>query len=124
VDVLFGTQLGGGTDINRALAYCQRLITRPAQTILILVSDLFEGGDTGEMLRRVADLTTAGTQVIALLALSDDGAPTYDHEVAAALAGLGVPAFACTPDSFGDLMAAAIDRRDIAEWAHRQQASA
>jgi Mg-chelatase subunit ChlD len=124
VDLLFGTQLGGGTDINRALAYCQRLITRPAQTILILVSDLFEGGDAGEMLRRVADLTTAGTQVIALLALSDDGAPTYDHEVAAALAALGVAAFACTPDSFGDLMAAAIDRRDIAEWAHRQQASA
>jgi Mg-chelatase subunit ChlD len=124
VDVLFGTQLGGGTDINRALAYCQRLITRPAQTILILVSDLFEGGDTAEMLRRVADMTAAGTQVIALLALSDDGAPRYDHEVAAALAELGVPAFACTPDSFGDLMAAAIDRRDIAEWAHRQQASA
>ena len=110
VDVLFGTQLGGGTDINRALAYCQRLITRPASTILILVSDLFEGGNTGEMLRRVADVTAAGTRVIALLALSDDGAPSYDHQVAAALAELGVPAFACTPDSFGDLMAAAIER--------------
>ena len=59
--------------------------------------------------------------MIALLALSDDGAPGYDHEVAAALAELGVPAFACTPDSFGDLMAAAIERRDLAEWAHRQQ---
>ncbi len=121
VDVLFGIQLGGGTDINRALAYCQQLITRPASTILILVSDLFEGGDQEAMLRRVADLTAAGTQVIALLALSDDGAPGYDHEVAAALAELGVPAFACTPDSFGDLMAAAIERRDLAEWAHRQQ---
>jgi Mg-chelatase subunit ChlD len=123
VDVLFGTQLGGGTDINRALAYCQRLITRPGRTILILVSDLFEGGNQDEMLRRVADLTAGGTQVIALLALSDDGAPSYDHQVAAALARLGVPAFACTPDSFGDLMAAAIERRDIAEWAHRRQAS-
>ena len=123
VDVLFGTQLGGGTDINRALAYCQRLITRPASTILVLVSDLFEGGNTAEMLRRVADLTAAGTQVIALLALSDDGAPSYDHEVAAALAELGIPAFACTPDSFGDLMAAAIERRDITEWAQRQQAA-
>jgi len=122
VDVLFGTQLGGGTDINRALAYCRRLITRPASTILILVSDLFEGGNRDQMLRRVADMTGAGTQVIALLALSDDGAPGYDHEMAAALAAMGVPAFACTPDSFGDLMAAAIDRRDIAEWAHRQQA--
>ena len=124
VDVLFGTQLGGGTDINRALAYCQRLITRPASTIVILVSDLFEGGNAGEMLRRVADMTAGGTQVIALLALSDDGAPSYDHEMAAALAELGVPAFACTPDSFGDLMAAAIERRDIAEWAQRHPASA
>jgi Mg-chelatase subunit ChlD len=123
VDVLFGIQLGGGTDINRALAYCQRLITRPASTILILVSDLFEGGDQHAMLRRIADLTAAGTQVIALLALSDDGAPGYDHEMAAALAELGVPAFACTPDSFGDMMAAAIERRDLAEWAHRQASS-
>jgi Mg-chelatase subunit ChlD len=124
VDVLFGTQLGGGTDINRALAYCQRLITRPASTIVILVSDLFEGGDRDQMMRRVADMTAAGTQVIALLALSDDGVPSYDHDNAAALAELGVPAFACTPDSFGDLMAAAIERRDIAEWAHRHPASA
>ncbi|HEY6294625.1 MAG TPA: VWA domain-containing protein, partial [Streptosporangiaceae bacterium] len=119
VDVLFGMQLGGGTDINRALAYCQRLITRPARTIVILVSDLFEGGNEEEMLRRVADMTASGTQVIALLALSDDGAPGYDRDNAAALAELGVPAFACTPDAFGELMAAAIDRRDLTEWAHR-----
>jgi Mg-chelatase subunit ChlD len=119
VDVLFGTQIGGGTDINRAVAYCQQLITRPASTIFVLVSDLYEGGDRDEMLHRIGDMTAAGTQVIALLALSDDGAPSYDHDNAAALAGLGVPAFACTPDSFPDLMAAAIERRDIAEWAHR-----
>jgi Mg-chelatase subunit ChlD len=120
VDVLFGTQLGGGTDINRAVAYCQQLITRPASTIFILVSDLFEGGDRGQMLRRIADMTASGTQVLALLALSDDGAPSYDHENAAALAELGVTAFACTPDSFPDLMAAAIERRDITEWARHQ----
>jgi Mg-chelatase subunit ChlD len=124
VDVLFGTQLGGGTDINQAVAYCQQLITRPARTIFVLISDLFEGGNRDDMLRRIADLTAAGTQVIALLALCDDGAPGYDHENAAALAGLGVTAFACTPDAFPDLMAAAIERRDIAEWAHRQQPAA
>ena len=117
VDVLFGTQLGGGTDINQAVAYCQRLITRPASTIFILVSDLYEGGDRDAMLRRIADMTAAGTQVIALLALSDDGAPGYDRENAAALAGLGITAFACTPDAFPDLMAAAIERRDITQWA-------
>ncbi len=121
VDVLFGTQLGGGTDINQAVAYCQQLITRPASTIFILISDLFEGGDREEMLRRIADMTAAGTQVTVLLALSDDGAPGYDHDNAAELAGLGVTAFACTPDAFGDLMAAAIERRDIAAWAHRHQ---
>jgi Mg-chelatase subunit ChlD len=121
VDVLFGTQIGGGTDINRAVGYCQQLITRPASTIFVLVSDLYEGGDRDEMLHRIGDMVAAGTQVIALLALSDDGAPGFDHDNAAALAELGVPAFACTPDSFPDLMAAAIERRDIAEWAHRHR---
>ncbi|MBI3878013.1 MAG: VWA domain-containing protein, partial [Verrucomicrobia bacterium] len=41
VELLFGTQLGGGTDINRALAYCQGLVRQPHDTILILLSDLF-----------------------------------------------------------------------------------
>jgi Mg-chelatase subunit ChlD len=123
VDVLFGTQIGGGTDINRAVAYCQQLITHPASTIFVLVSDLYEGGNRDEMLHRVEDMTAAGTQVIALLALSDDGAPEYDHDNAAALAGLGVPAFACTPDLFPDLMAAAIERRDIAQWAYHHPPS-
>ncbi|MQY09589.1 VWA domain-containing protein [Actinomadura macrotermitis] len=119
VELLFGTQLGGGTDINRALAYCQGLVTRPADTIMVLVSDLYEGGVRDEMLRRVAQLTDAGVQVIVLLALSDEGAPAYDHDNAAALAALGVPAFACTPDAFPELMAAAVERRDLKEWAER-----
>jgi Mg-chelatase subunit ChlD len=123
VDVLFGTQIGGGTDINRAVAYCQQLITRPASTIFVLISDLYEGGNRDEMLHRIADMTAAGTQVIALLALSDDGTPEYDHDNAAALTALGVPAFACTPDLFPDLMAAAIERRDIAQWAYRHSPS-
>lgn len=119
VELLFGTQLGGGTDINRAIAYGQGLITRPANSIFILISDLYEGGVREEMLRRVAAMTQAGVQVIVLLALSDEGAPFYDHENAAALAAMGVPAFACTPDAFPDLMAAAIERRDITQWAER-----
>ena len=113
VEVLFGTQLGGGTDINRAIGYCQGLITRPQDTIMILISDLYEGGVRAEMLRRVAEMTAAGVQVIVLLALSDEGAPAYDRSNAAALAGMGVPAFACTPDAFPGLMAAAIQRRPL-----------
>ncbi|MFI6595546.1 VWA domain-containing protein [Nonomuraea sp. NPDC050536] len=116
VEVLFGTQLGGGTDINRALAYAHGLVTRPTETILVLVSDLFEGGLREQMLRRVAAMTEQGIQVIVLLALSDEGAPAYDHDNAAALAALGVPVFACTPDAFPDLMAAALERRNLTHW--------
>lgn len=72
VDVLFGTQLGGGTDINQALAYCQGLIRQPQETILVLISDLFEGGDAKEMLKHVATLVASGVQVIGLLALNDE----------------------------------------------------
>jgi Mg-chelatase subunit ChlD len=117
VDVLFGTQLGGGTDINLALAYCQGIITRPTETILVLISDLYEGGNREDMLKRAAVLSNSGVQMVALLALSDDGSPAYDHQVAAAFAELGAPAFACTPDLFPELMAAAIGRQDLAQWA-------
>jgi Mg-chelatase subunit ChlD len=113
VEVLFGTQLGGGTDINRALAYAQGLITKPRDTILVLITDLYEGGSAAQMLRRIASLVAGGVQVVVLLSLNDDGAPDYDRENAAALAALGVPAFACTPDAFPEVMAAAVERRDL-----------
>jgi Mg-chelatase subunit ChlD len=122
VEVLFGTQLGGGTDINRALGYAQGLITRPRDSILVLISDLYEGGVREEMLRRVGSLVAAGVQVVVLLSLSDQGAPAYDHDNAAALAALGVPAFACTPDLFPELMAAAIERRDLRAFVERAAA--
>jgi hypothetical protein len=120
VDVLFGVQLGGGTDIAGALSYCATRVTRPRDTVLVLVSDLFEGGDPEEMLRVAASLVGSGVTVVALLALSDDGAPAYDHDHAAAFAALGIPAFACTPDLFPDLMAAAIERRDLQSWTAAQ----
>ncbi|MFG3546819.1 VWA domain-containing protein [Streptomyces sp. NPDC047725] len=113
VDVLFGTRLGGGTDINRALAHCQERITRPAETVVVLISDLYEGGVRDEMLKRVAAMKAAGVAFVALLALSDEGTPAYDREHAAALAALDVPAFACTPDLFPEVMAAAIEKRPL-----------
>ncbi len=117
VDVLFGTQLGGGTDITQALAYCQGLVRQPQDTILVLISDLVEGGDAREMLKRVANMATSGVQMICLLALNDDGAPMFDHHHAAAFAQLDIPSFACTPDLFPDMMAAAIQRQSISQWA-------
>ena len=119
VDLLFGTQLGGGTDINLALTYCQQIITRPTQTILVLITDLYEGGSREGMLHRAAELVGSGVQVVCLLALSDQGTPGFDRYNAAALAEMGIPAFACTPDLFPDLMAAAIERQDLGMWAAR-----
>lgn len=120
VDLLFGVQLGGGTDINGAVSYCQSIIREPRNAILVLISDLYEGGVEAQLLRRANELIESGVQFITLLALSDEGAPSYDHALAAKLAALGVPSFACTPDAFPGLMAAAIRRDDIHAWAATQ----
>ena len=117
VDLLFGVQLGGGTDINRAVGYCQELITEPRNSILVLISDLYEGGVENKLLARAQQLVASGVQFITLLALSDEGRPSYDKALAAKLAALGVPSFACTPDAFPGLMAAAIRKDDINQWA-------
>ncbi|KPF57881.1 hypothetical protein D621_07420 [beta proteobacterium AAP51] len=117
VELLFGVQLGGGTDINGAVGYCQSLVREPRNTILVLISDLYEGGVAPQLLRRAAELVASGVQFITLLALSDEGAPAYDRQLASQLAALGVPSFACTPDAFPALMAAAIRREDITAWA-------
>jgi hypothetical protein len=117
VELLFGVQLGGGTDIDGAVSYCQSLLREPRNTIFVLISDLYEGGVEANLLRRAAELVESGVQCIALLALSDEGRPAYDHALAAKLAALGMPSFACTPDAFPGLMAAAIRRDDIAAWA-------
>lgn len=117
VDILFGVRLGGGTDIAQALAYCQGLVRDPHDTILVLISDLIEGGLRDNLLRRAASLIGSGVQLVALLALSDQGAPVYDKANAQALAAMDVPAFACTPDKFPELMAAAIQRRSMEAFA-------
>jgi len=117
VEVLFGVQLGGGTDINAALAYCEQKIEHPAKTHLILITDLYEGGDAKSMLTRVASLKQAGVNLIVLLALSDDGHPGFHAQHAEMIAAMDCPVFACTPDEFPDLMAAALTGQDISQWA-------
>jgi Mg-chelatase subunit ChlD len=121
VDVLFGTQLGGGTDINRAVGYCRQHITRPSQTIFILISDLYEGGVANGLLRQTAEMIGSGVTMVCLLALNDEGAPCFDERLAAQMTELGAPAFACTPDLFPDLMATTIQKGDIAAWAGRNK---
>jgi uncharacterized protein with von Willebrand factor type A (vWA) domain len=110
-------QLGGGTDINKALGYCQTLVSKPDDTILVLITDLVEGGSERGMLAKIKRLKEQGVQVIVLLALNDEGAPYYDKRIAAKVNQLEVPVFACTPDKFPDLMAAVINKQDIKKWA-------
>jgi Mg-chelatase subunit ChlD len=116
VELLFATQLGGGTDINRALTYVEPLVSRPRDTIMVLLSDLFEGGNVSEMFRRIARLQATGLQFICLLALSDEGAGAYDHGHAQQLGQMGIPTFAATPDQFPEIMAAAIQRESLGRF--------
>ena len=119
VETLFGVQLGGGTDINQAVAYCAGKIERPTKSHLVLITDLYEGGKVDETLARLTSLIGAGVNVIVLLALSDAGRPAYNADLAVRVAALSAPVFACTPDLFPDLMAAALRRQDLQAWAAR-----
>lgn len=116
VDLLFGTQLGGGTDIHKALNYVETLVKSPEDTILILISDLYEGGNEEKMLQQAKKIQKKGVNFISLLALSDEGAPMYDKQVAAHYASMKIPVFACTPDLFPSMMAAALKKEDMYLW--------
>jgi len=121
VELLFGVQLGGGTDIHAALTYCHQITARPLDTVLVLITDLYEGGNVDGMRKKATELVNAGVQVIVLLALNDDGAPGYDHGNAQFLSNLGIPVFACTPDKFPDLMATALSKQDVNQWAAKEE---
>ncbi|MEM9546719.1 MAG: VWA domain-containing protein [Bacteroidota bacterium] len=121
VDLLFGVQLGGGTAINLALQKCDEVITQPTDTILVLITDLYEGGNVEEMHKKAKDLIDKGVQVICLLALNDQGSPFYDQKNAQRFSEIGIPVFACTPDLFPDLMTAAIKKEDLSRWASRNE---
>ena len=108
LDLLFALQLGGGTDIGRALRYAEGLNTRPRDTVLVLLSDLFEVGSVDGMIAAVQRLRDSGLTFLPILALNDRGAPAYDREVAGRLTELGLEPFAATPDSFPDLLARAL----------------
>lgn len=113
VDVIFGIQLGGGTDINRAVGYCQKLVHDPRKTLFILLTDLFEGGNEHELQRRMEELVQSGVKAICLLALSDGGVPCYDERLAGKFSTLGVPCFGCTPNALPNLLEGALKGQDL-----------
>ncbi len=112
VEVIFTAQLGGGTDINRAVAYAQtELVERPERTLLLLVSDLEEAGKRDELVQRIRQLVESRVTVVALLALSDDGRASYDHEMAHAFVEVGAACFACSPGKVADVLEQALRGR-------------
>ncbi|GMV29236.1 MAG: VWA domain-containing protein [Rhodanobacteraceae bacterium] len=97
VELLMKVQLGGGTDIARAVAYAQSCVENPARTLVVLVSDFYEGGDAGELVRRAQALVQSGCRVLGLAALDAEARPNYDRETAARLVKVGAQIGAMTP---------------------------
>ena len=119
VDMLFGVQLGGGTDINRAVKYCQGFMHDPRKTLFLLITDLIEGGNGNELVRRMEEIAESGVRCITMLALSDSGVPSYDEQMAKRLRNLGIPCFGCTPNVLPELLAGALKGQDLEQLAAR-----
>lgn len=113
VDLLFGFQLGGGTNIERSVAYCEQFIENPSKTLLFLISDLEEGGNRAGFVRRMEEMKESGVTVVCLLALADGGKPYYDDQMAKRLAGLNIPCFACNPQMLPLLLERALKGQDL-----------
>lgn len=116
VEMLYGIQLGGGTDIHKSLCYCEQFIENPKQTILFLISDLEEYGNQGGMINKLKYLKESGVTVICLLAISDGGEPYYNKAVAGKVASFGVPCFACSPNLLPALLEKALRAENIDEF--------
>jgi hypothetical protein len=124
VDMLFGIQLGGGTDINKSVGYCRQFISEPRKTLFILITDLYEGGNSASLIRRLEEMAQEGVQTVCLLALSDGGVPSYDTQMAEKLSKLGIPCFGCSPERLPELMEGALKGHDLKALASRLSTTA
>lgn len=110
VELLMSVQLGGGTDIAKAVAYGASLIDNPRRTVLVVVSDFYEGGDAQWLFQTVRELVQQGTQVLGLAALDEAANPDYDHDLAQRLADLGAHVGAMTPGQLAAFVAERLGR--------------
>jgi hypothetical protein len=113
VSMLFGVQLGGGTDINKSVGYCEQFIAEPKRTLFIMITDLYEGGNQAQLVRRLGAMVESGVRAICLLALSDSGVPSYDENLAKKLVAMGIPCFGCTPQRLPELLEGALRGADL-----------
>ena len=105
VDVLLQVQLGGGTSIAGALRYASQLVREPGRTIVVLITDFFEGGPEDDLVRQTEDLTQSGVRMIGLGALGSDARPAYNQSTARKLKKVGMDVLVCTPERLAECMA-------------------
>ena len=114
VDLLFGFQMGGGTDIAKSIAYCRQYVESPSKTIFFLISDLMEGGNRAALLNHLKEMKENGVTVIVLLAISDGASkPYYDETTAKRIAAMKIPCFACAPEKLPELLECALKKQDL-----------
>lgn len=120
VDMLFGIQLGGGTNILKSVTYCEQFIENPKKTLFFLISDLEEYGNQGALTNKIRYLKESGVTVICLLAISDDGEPYYNKNLANKFSSFGVPCFACTPSILPLLLEKALKGDSLKEFENKK----
>jgi hypothetical protein len=122
VDLLFGVQLGGAEDYWKATCYCERFMHTPAKTLYILLADLHDTSpNTSRFLKKIEFLLESGVKAVGLLAISDQGQPSYNADLAEKLSKLGMACFGCTPDHLPDLLAAVLKGQDLQKFAQTAQ---
>ncbi|GAA3456452.1 VWA domain-containing protein [Dactylosporangium matsuzakiense] len=110
VEVLMNVQLGGGTDIARAVTYGAQMVEQPRRTIVAIISDFYEGGDPHLLVRQVKSLVEQGTRVLCLAALDEQADPVYDPAMAQRLADVGAAVGAMTPGELANFVAEQVGR--------------
>src|SRR5207244_4613955 len=125
VDLLFGIQLGGAEDYWMATRYCERFMHTPARTLYILLADLYDTSPhEAKFVKKMEELLESGIKAVTLLAISDHGKPSFNHDLATKLMNLGMPCFGCTPDHLPDLLTAVLKDQDLQRFANQAEASA
>jgi hypothetical protein len=125
VDLLFGIPLGGAEDYWMATRYCEQFMHTPAKTLYILLADLHDTSpNQPKFEKRIEELIAGGLKAVTLLAISDHGKPSYNHDLAKKLTNLGMPCFGRTPDHLPDLLAAVLKGQDLQAFANQAELGA
>lgn len=121
VDMLFGIQLGGGTNILKSVSYCEKFIENPKKTLFFLISDLEEYGNHGALINKIQFLKESGVTVICLLAISNNGEPYYNKNLTARFSSFGIPCFACNPELLPLLLEKALKGDSLKEFESKKE---